>query len=91
MRRFEKPAYYLDLYRVVPRAALLGCAWMTYRVTDWFMALKDASGAQATFVSVVYGVIPLILNFYMANGVRWNDSGRLLADSPANPPSNVLR
>lgn len=81
---WEKPAYYSDIYRVVPRMVLLACGLMTWRVTDWFMALDDPGVAQATFVSVVYGVIPLILNFYMQNGVDW-DKRRLPPAAPAQP------
>ncbi len=42
------------------------------------------SVAQATFVSVVYGVIPLIVNFYMGNGVDWN--ARRQPPAPPQPP-----
>lgn len=67
-----------DVARVVPRAALVACGWMTWHVTQWFMGLKDPSGPQSAFVVTVYGVVPLILNFYMANGVKW--------EPPKDPP-----
>jgi hypothetical protein len=71
MKRWERIAYAIDTYRAVPRTVLTGCAYMTWHVTHWFMDLKEPTVAQGTFVSVVYGVIPLILNFYMAQGVDW--------------------
>lgn len=61
-----------DLARIFPRVVLCGCAYMTWIVTQWFMALPKPSAEQSAFVVVVYGVIPLILNFYMANGVKWD-------------------
>jgi hypothetical protein len=67
----ERPAYYLDLYRVVPRAVLSGYGWMAWRVAEWFLTLPNPTLAQAGFPSVVYGVAPLVLNFYMQNGVDW--------------------
>ncbi len=61
-----------DLARIFPRAVMVGCAFMTWEVTQWFMSLSDPTNAQGLFVSVVYGVIPLLLNFYMQNGVPWS-------------------
>lgn len=60
-----------DQARVVPRAVLLGYALMTWRATEWFEALKDPNNAQGAFIAVVYGAIPLLLNFYMQNGTKW--------------------
>jgi hypothetical protein len=72
LQSWERPAYYLDLYRVWPRAILLGYSWMVWTMSAWYMALKEPSGAQSAFVGAVYGVAGLITNFYMQNGVDWN-------------------
>lgn len=61
-----------DQARVVPRAVLLGYAAMVWRATEWFEALKDPNNAQGAFIAVVYGAIPLLLNFYMQNGTKWD-------------------
>ncbi len=68
---WERPAYYLDLYRVMPRMALAGYGYMAWQVALWFMGLKDPTVAQAGFPSVVYGAAPFIMNFYMQNGINW--------------------
>lgn len=60
-----------DVARVIPRVCLFACGWMTWYVTQWFMALEKPSAEQAAFTVTVYGVVPLILNFYMSNGVKW--------------------
>lgn len=44
---------------------------MTWYVSMWFMALPKPESAHGMFVSVVYGAIPFLLNFYMQNGVQW--------------------
>lgn len=68
---WEKPAYYLDLYRVMPRMMLTGYGYMAWLVTMWFIGLKDPTVAQAGFPSVIYGAAPFIMNFYMQNGINW--------------------
>jgi len=60
-----------DLARLVPRAVLGVYLWHALQVSQWFLALKDPSAAQASYPAVVWGVLPLLLNFYMANGVKW--------------------
>lgn len=69
--RFERVAYLIDLYRVVPRIVMgaygVG-AWLT---AEWFMGLSEPSGAQSAFVSVVAGIAPILFQFYAANGIDW--------------------
>jgi hypothetical protein len=77
---WETWAYRIDLYRLVPRAALLVYAWCGYTVGMWFMGLADPTNGQSTFVSVYAGVAPLLLNFYMQQGVDWE--ARLNTRSP---------
>lgn len=69
-----------DQARAVPRACVAAYGVMTWNVTEWFMGIPDPTNAQGVFVSVVYGAIPFLLNFYMQNGVRW--------DGPMLPPPN---
>lgn len=61
----------IDHARLVPRLCLFGYAYQMYSIQQWFQGLKDPTGAQGTFVAVVYGVAPLVLNFYMQNGTDW--------------------
>jgi hypothetical protein len=67
----ERPAYWMDIYRVWPRLILTFYALSLWRVTEWFMDLKEPSNAQGAFVSVVYGALPFLCNFYFQNGVDW--------------------
>jgi len=60
-----------DVARVVPRAVLMVYIWHALRVSEWFLALPAPSMAQAGYPAVVWGVMPLLLNFYMAQGVKW--------------------
>lgn len=68
---WETWAYRFDLWRIVPRLALLIYGISSWRVAEWFMDLKEPTVAHGAFVSVVSGIAPLILNFYMQNGVDW--------------------
>lgn len=74
MTRWYKFWRAFDAARIIPRICLVACGWMTWHVTQWFMGLKDPSGPQSAFVVTVYGVLPLILNFYMSNGVKWDQA-----------------
>lgn len=67
----ERNAYMWDVWRAWPRLLLLTYVGMACYVAFWFMNLKDASGAQAAFVSTTWGVFPLVLNFYSSNGIDW--------------------
>jgi hypothetical protein len=68
---WERWSYRADVTRVVPRLVLLFYLACAGYVAAWFMGLKDASGPQAAFVSTVWGVLPLLLNFYASNGIDW--------------------
>jgi hypothetical protein len=67
----ERWAYYLDVFRVMPRLALIAYGYSFHQTASWFMDLKDPTAAQGAFISVITGVAPLILNFYMQQGVDW--------------------
>lgn len=71
MRRWLKFWRAFDVARVVPRAVLGLYLWHALQVSQWFLALKDPSAAQASYPAVVWGVLPLLLNFYMSQGVKW--------------------
>lgn len=65
----------IDIYRLVPRFALAFYMWQMWHVADWGMSLKDLTTPQTVFVSTVYGVFPLLLNFYMQQGNAWAAPG----------------
>lgn len=71
MKTWERFGECVDKLRVIPRALLLLYTWQAWRVAEWAMSLHDLTGGQAAFVSTVWGVYPLLLNFYMANGTDW--------------------
>ena len=72
LSKWERYAYYIDIYRVWPRAVLAFYGCMSWKAYEWFTSLPDPSAAQSAFPSVVFGVIPLVLTFYCQNGVDWN-------------------
>jgi hypothetical protein len=61
----------LDQARLFPRAFLFAYGWLAYDLHEWFTRQPDISTPQTNYISVVWGVFPLLLNFYMQNGVRW--------------------
>jgi hypothetical protein len=71
----DKLARGVDVYRVVPRIALACYMVQAWRVGEWAMGLKDISTPQTVFISTVYGVFPLLLNFYMQQGNNWMPPG----------------
>jgi hypothetical protein len=80
---WETWAYRIDLYRVVPRAALLLYALAGSTIGLWFMSLGDPTAGQSAFVSVYAGIAPLLLQFYMSQGIDWD--ARLGIRSPHVP------
>ena len=91
MRRFdffdtwETWAYRIDLYRVVPRIVMLVYGFSSWRIAEWFMALKEPSGAHGAFVSVVAGIAPLLFQFYASNGIDWEKRIERLLNSAPSP------
>ena len=71
MRKWLRFWRAFDVARVVPRFVLGLYLWHALRVSEWFLALAEPSAAQASYPAVVWGVLPLLLNFYMNNGVKW--------------------
>ena len=61
----------IDKLRVVPRVLLGLYTWQAWQVAAWAMSKPDLTVPQTTFVSVVWGVYPMLLNFYMQNGTDW--------------------
>ncbi len=62
----------VDKLRIIPRVLLGLYTWQAYVVAKWAMGLTDLTVAQGMFVSTMYGVAPLLLNFYMQNGTDWD-------------------
>jgi hypothetical protein len=62
----------IDQARVFPRTCLLGYAYMAYDLHRWFTLQADISTPQTVYISVVWGAFPILLNFYMQNGVKWD-------------------
>jgi hypothetical protein len=66
----------IDKLRVIPRVLLGLYTWQAWIVGAWAMSRPDLTTPQTVFVSTVYGVYPMLLNFYMQNGTDWK------ADAP---------
>lgn len=63
----------IDKLRIVPRALLALYTWQAWIVGSWAMARPDLTVPQTVFVSTIYGVYPMLLNFYMQNGTDWDN------------------
>jgi hypothetical protein len=79
MNRWVKFWKEIDRARIVPRMSLLFYTYQMWQVQQWFIELKDPSAAQSAFTSVVWGAFPLLLNFYMQQGI---DLNKLAKDTP---------
>lgn len=71
MNRWERGAYLIDAYRVVPRLLIFGYAALVWRLALWFMALPDPKTEQSAFATLVAGFFVPLCNWYMQNGVDW--------------------
>jgi len=67
----ERWAYIIDLYRLFPRAVLIGYGALVAKIANWFMHLPTPSTEQAAFVTLVCGFFVPLTNWYMQNGVDW--------------------
>jgi hypothetical protein len=56
---------WLNHARVIPRLSLGFYTYQMWVTQQWFMALKDPTPSQAAFTATVWGVYPMLLNFYM--------------------------
>lgn len=61
----------LDALRVFPRLFVALYFVLCYHLVTWAMGLKDLSAQQAALVGAVTGMMPILLNFYMASGRKW--------------------
>jgi hypothetical protein len=51
--------------KLISYALILGYGWLLWRVADWFMALKDPTATQSAFVTLMVGITPVMLNFFL--------------------------
>lgn len=58
----------LDRWRVVPRVLAFLYGLYCLQVGDWFMGLPDPSGAQAAFVSTIWGAAAAWFGLYVNSG-----------------------
>ncbi len=69
---WDKGAYLIDAYRLVPRAIVFAYAALVWKSSIWFMGLPDPSAQQAAFVTLVAGFFVPLTNWYMLNGIDWD-------------------
>lgn len=60
-----------DAWRIVPRTVLTVYGCLCWELAKWFMALKDPTGAQTSFVTAVVGLAVPLTGFYMQTGRKW--------------------
>lgn len=57
-----------NAWRVVPRVLVMLYGVMCYHVAEWFMSLEDPTGAQAAFVSTIWGAAAAWFGLYVKSG-----------------------
>ena len=63
----------VDSFRIVPRVLLFAISALVWHVVNWFMALTDPTTQQATFVTIIVGIIPAIIGLYQSTGRKWKE------------------
>ena len=61
-------SYYLDLWRVWPRAFILFYFWLCIQTAVWFMDLPDPTNAQAGFAGAVISAGAAWFGLYVNSG-----------------------
>ena len=61
----------VDAFRMWPRMFMVTYLAGIGHIVIWATKLPDISSQQAAFISVVAGTFPLVLNFYMNTGRKW--------------------
>jgi hypothetical protein len=60
---------HINNFRIIPRLILLGYWHLIWHLVSWYEALgATATTQQTSFVSVILGTFPLVLNFYLTSG-----------------------
>lgn len=90
LNHIERFAYYIDVYRIVPRVLLFGYAALVWKASLWFMALPDPKAEQSAFVTLLAGFLVPLTNWYMQNGTPWSDESKKTATS-SEPGSAATR
>ncbi len=62
----------LYVYRIHPRAIVLGFGILMWKVTMWYMGIDDPSTQQAALLTTIYGAATGFFGFYVGTGVKWD-------------------
>ena len=62
----------IDAFRGVPRAMVLGYAYLVWHVVDWFMSLSAPSTEHTFLVSTVVGGAAAVFGLYVNSGSGWD-------------------
>lgn len=73
-------SYYLDLWRVWPRAFILFYFWLCMQTAVWFMDLPDPTNAQAGFAGAVISAGAAWFGLYV------NSGRERFTNIPTHPP-----
>lgn len=68
-----RTAFYLDIYRVIPRLITLAYFGMVLYMGMWFMGLAEPTAAQAAFVSTIVAMFSGVAGFYFNSGFNWKE------------------
>ena len=72
----------IDALRVVPVATTFLYLYYVYRISEWFMTLKDPTMPQTSFAMASIGAAGIVFAFYVKTGKQWANPGTWI------PPTN---
>lgn len=64
----------VDAWRLFPRAFVAMYGAFALHIGYWFTAVEKPTAEQSAFVSVVWGAMAVLLNFYMQSGRKWAEA-----------------
>jgi len=61
-------AIHINNLRVIPRLLLLAQWHLTWHMVNWYEHLPNPSMNQTTFTSIIVGMLPVLVGFYLKSG-----------------------
>lgn len=75
----------VDAWRLFPRVFVTTFGLFAAHIGYWFTALEKPTAEQSAFVSIVWGAMAVLLNFYMQSGRKWGEAPQVKLS--LEPPS----
>lgn len=69
-------AQHIDEWRIFPRIFMLIYYFYLGKVLFWQITLPEISTQQAAVLSILVGITPAMLAFYVSTGTKWGSNDR---------------